>query len=116
MARLPGVTRYGILLAAALRGDRSAALMIAARVADSFQRRGVEHPGAIGWVRWSERIGKAAGGSAPAQAARLQSRSRRLLRVMQRLAYGDQAFRKMDLRYIRGFYLNYCVGIAIIRD
>jgi transglutaminase-like putative cysteine protease len=110
-----GTRRYGILLAAALRPGRSSALQLAAKIADSFHRRGVEWPHMLGWVRWTEKIGEAAACSAAGQAARIQARSRRLLRVMQRLVYSDNAFRRLDLRFIRLFYLTYCARSNITR-
>jgi transglutaminase-like putative cysteine protease len=105
------IRRYGILLLAALRPDRSSAVKIVAKIAASFHRRGVDRPDELGWVRWAERISAAT----PQLAPRLQTRSRRLLTVIQRLMYSDQAFRKRDLGLIRTFYLNYCAGSVISR-
>jgi hypothetical protein len=111
---LRGIKRYGILLTAVLRPGRTSAMQLAAKIAGSFYRRGVERPRRLGWVRWAEIIGQAGAHSAPqsppGQATRLQARSRRLLTVIQRIAYSDQAFRTRDLRYLRTFYLSYCGG------
>jgi hypothetical protein len=105
------IRRYDILLLAALRPDRSSAVKIVAKIAASFHRRGVDRPDRLGWVRWAERISAAT----PQLAPRLQTRSRRLLTVIQRLMYSDRPFRKRDLRLIRTFYLNYCAGSVISR-
>ena len=111
---LRGIKRYGILLTAVLRPGRTSAMQLAAKIAGSFYRRGVERPRRLGWVRWAEIIGQTGTHSAPqsppGQATRLQARSRRLLRVIQRIAYSDQAFRTRDLRYLLTFYLSYCAG------
>jgi transglutaminase-like putative cysteine protease len=108
------VRRYGILLVASIRPDRSSAMRMAAKIADSFHHRGVEWPHRLGWVRWIAGIGEAGPGSVPraatAQTSHFQSRSHRLLDVVQRLVYSDQAFHRRDLEFIRLFYLVYCTG------
>jgi hypothetical protein len=98
--------RYGVILLAALRPDRSSALKITAKIATGFHRRGVQRPHRLGWVRWTEAICA----SVTRRPLKLESRSRRLLMVILRLVYSDQAFRRRDLRYIRLFYLKYCTG------
>ena len=107
-----GIRRYGILLTAVLRPGRSSAMQLAAKIVGSFYRRGVERPDSLGWVRWSEMIGQAgiysAACGASKRPARFPAHSHRLLTVMQRLAYSDQAFRARDLRYLQAFYLSYC--------
>jgi len=99
------IRRFGILLLAALRPDRSSATKIVAKIAASYHRRGVDWPDTLGWVRWTEGI--------RAAAPQLQTRSRRLLAVIQRLMYSDQVFRKRDLGFLKAFYLSFCAGPVI---
>ena len=101
-----GIRRYGVLLLAALRSDRSTALKIVAKIAAAFRRRGVQQPWEYGWVRWAEAIGTASGELAP----HLRIRARRLLMVIQRLVYSDHSFRKRDLRFLQVFYLKHCTA------
>ena len=103
---LRGIRRYGILLLAALRPDRSSALKIVAKIAATFGRRGVQWPYEHGWVRWAGAIGTASEEIAPQR----QIRARRLLMVIQCLVYSDHSFHKRDLRYLRAFYLKHCTG------
>ena len=94
------VRRYGILIMAALRPDRSSAMKVVGKIVSCRALRGAPPPWECGWVRWSRVVA----GSSP----ELDTRFRRLLRVIQRLAYGDGGFRRRDLRYLSTFYLRYC--------
>jgi hypothetical protein len=82
-------------------------MRLAAKIAAARFTRDVDPPWKCGWVRWSQGLGD----SAP----RLRSRARRLLKVIQGLAYSDHGFRRRDLGYLRAFYLTYCTGIPLSR-
>lgn len=96
------IRRYGILVLAMARPNRLSALKVVVKIVSSQNRRGVEPPEKCGWVRWIRTTFQ----SSP----QLQSNFRRLLAVIQRLAYSDHGFRKRDLRFLSAFYLKHCTS------
>jgi len=94
------IRRYGVLLLAAIRPDRSSTMKIMAKISSARISRGADPPWKCGWVRWTEAICQTE--------PQLQTRCRRLLQIIQRLTYSDHAFHKRDLWFLRAFYLRYC--------
>jgi hypothetical protein len=115
------VRRYAVLLLAALRPDRRAALKLLAKIVSSRKAEAAQGPEQTGWVRWIDRSFAAAprppapgrrpgpgrGISTRAGSLRDRRAALRLLDVVQRLAYSNRRFRGRDLRFLRAFYLKY---------
>jgi len=94
--------RYGFLLFAALYPNRLSALKLLSRILNSRLGKGIDSPQRVGWVCWIGEVERIL--------PRASKTLRRLLLIIQRLVYSDDALRIRDLRYLQAFYLRYCRG------
>ncbi|MBA7610673.1 hypothetical protein ES703_17885 [subsurface metagenome] len=107
-ALIPGLVililrRYEFRVPLPLREDKRSALRILRKMVAVQQHRRMPAPERIGWVGWTEEVKR----SMPRSSLKAYLIVERLKHIVLKAVYSDSALRKMDIRFLIGFYRRF---------